>query len=69
MHEDARPAKGQSLTLRGLPVDVVVSIKGRVAEYNAAHPGQHISQTDVVALAVREWVARGGQLPTQSKQG
>lgn len=69
MHEKQQPADAQSITLRGVPVDVLVSIKGRVAEYNATHPGQHISQTDVVALAVREWVARGGQLPTPSKPG
>jgi hypothetical protein len=67
MHEvSARPAKARSLTLRSVPDDVVAAIKRCVTEHNIAHPEAPIGQTEVVAVAVREWLGRGGQLRVRS---
>lgn len=62
MHDVAQPAC-HSLTLRLVPGDVMLAIKRGLAEYNVAHPDHKLSQTDVVTVAIREWVERGGQLP------
>jgi hypothetical protein len=64
---DLRPPKrARSLTLRGVPHDVVAAIKRGVTEHNIAHPEAPIGQTEVVAAAVREWADRGGQLRVRS---
>lgn len=62
MHENSLPAV-PSLTLRGVPPDVVLVIKHAVTEYNVSHPREKITLTDVVSVAVREWNGRGGLLP------
>jgi hypothetical protein len=58
MSEAERPAL--SMTLRGVPTDVVLAVKRCVMEHNAAHPDQRVTQTDVVTWAVRAWVQNGG---------
>lgn len=62
MHEDTQPAT-RSITLRSVPDDVILAIKHAVMDYNVANPKHQIGQTDLVAHLVREWIARGGQLP------
>lgn len=60
---ESRPADTRTLTLRAVPVDVVLAIKHCVLEYNASHQGGTITQTEVVSLVIRQWVSSGGQLP------
>jgi len=63
MPDNERPA-GLTLTLRAVPTDVVLAIKRCVMEHNATHPEDCITQTDVVAWAVRAWAQDGNGLST-----
>lgn len=63
MRDKATQPATRSLTLRAIPDDAFLAIKLAVTEYNVTHPAHQIGQTDLVVLLIREWVARGGQLP------
>ena len=63
MPDEKRPAD-LTLTLRHVPTDVVAAVKRQVMEHNLAHPTQRITQTDVIAWAVRAWINEGNHLPS-----